>query len=56
MLKLADKVQAECFLCRRIIEKLIAAEELSEAEHYHISVDLAAIDNLRRKTAPAVVE
>jgi len=53
MIELAEKVQVKCFLCQRIVEKLKANLALSEAENYHITVDLAAIDSLRQETESA---
>ena len=52
MIELAEKIQVECFLCKRILEKMKADIALSEAESYHISVDLEAIKTLRQNTIP----
>ena len=47
MIDLAEKIKVECFLCRRILEKMRSDVALTEAEQYHIDVDLAAINRLR---------
>ena len=45
--EIGKRINTQCFMCRRVIEKVKTGKELTEADVYHISVCVPAIASLR---------
>ncbi|GEM_PF-5317230 len=42
-------LQCGCFMCKQIIRKIECRQELTHADHYHMSVCMPVLKELRKK-------
>lgn len=42
-------LQCECFMCKQIVRKIERKQELNHADHYHMSVCMPVLKELRKK-------
>lgn len=42
-------LRCECFMCKQIVRKIEHKQELTHADHYHMSVCMPALKELRKK-------
>jgi hypothetical protein len=42
-------LQCACFMCKQIVHKIERRQELTHADHYHMSVCMPVLQELRKK-------
>jgi len=42
-----NQIKPECFVCKKIAKKLEDNKDIEDHEYYHLTVDLAAIKEIR---------